>query len=246
MKQEKENKKDSLYEHIEERIRSEGVKMLPHSFFRWRAIGNVVLIVGLFLIAAVLWGALLFGLSRGQSILLAGLGFRGWVAFFLALPWLSIIGGLLAAVLAVHFIRKQEFGWRTPVLLVLSLFLFSVGAAAFSFSKTSLHEWPWREFQSHRGRGLLSQIYGNRIAPVAAGRVGLVGDGFFMLTDPLQGELRILFSSTTTRFGSLDIEEGARAAVIGDRVNDGEISASAIRIMPADAPRGGMRRMRTF
>ena len=133
----KSNKK--LVDKIEEHIKSGQVKMKAKSHFIVKTILNILAGVLIALAATFLLSFVLFTLRINGVWLMPGLGFQGWLAFFINLPWVLILLGLLFLLSLEFFVKKYTFAYRKPAIYSVIIIILVVGLAGILVDHTPLH-----------------------------------------------------------------------------------------------------------
>lgn len=236
------NEKDkSVKNNILSAIESGKIMMRPRWHFVLRA---ALFLLGTILVALTLLylsSFIFFSLHQSGAWFFPRLGFRGLGLFFISLPWLLILVGIIFIIVLEVLVKKYSFSYRKPLLYSTIGIIIFVLLGGFVIAKTSLHPGLFENARNNQlpfGGGLYRQ-FGNQRPPgnVALGTViEIIGKGY-KIEDP-RGETVEVIINTETQFpAGRNIAVDDNVIVLGQRQNS-NITASVIRkIEENDFPR---------
>lgn len=231
----------SVKNNILNAIESGKVTMRPRWHFVLRA---VLFLLGTALLALTLLylsSFIFFALHQSGTMLFPRLGFRGVGLFFLSLPWLLILVGIIFIIVLEVLVKKYSFGYRKPLLFsTIGIILFAL-LGGFVIASTPLHPGLFESARNNRlpVGGSLYRQFGNQRPPggVALGTVIEIMDNGYKIKDP-RGETIQVIINTQTHFPTgetIVIEDNI--IVLGQRQN-AKLTASVIRkVEENDFPR---------
>jgi hypothetical protein len=226
-----------LVDKIEEKIKSGQVKMRAKSYFIVKTILNILAGVLIGLAAIFLISFILFTLRINGIWLMPGLGFRGLMTFFISLPWILILVGLLFLLALEFFVKKYTFAYRKPVVYsVLALLLF-VGLAGILVDKTPLHN-QWLQKADNHNLPFAGKFYrGYKQMPVEntyVGKIQNLGGQSFELVDKENQIFFIEVTDQTRIFRHQTLKAGDLVMVMGQLNDEQQIMALGIRKIEQD------------
>ena len=163
-----------LADKIEEKIKSGQVKMKTKSHFIFKTILHILAGILIALTTIFLLSFILFILRTHGIWLMPTLGFRGLMTFFVSLPWILILVGLVFLLALEFFVKKYTFAYRKPVIYsVLALLLF-VSLAGILVDKTSLHN-RWLQKADNHNLPFAGKLYrGYKQMPIENTYIGKI------------------------------------------------------------------------
>lgn len=161
-----EHSPNTIKEGVLKAIADHKVSMRPSAFFKLEyALILCVSILVLFLTIG-LAGFIFFGLRVNGHEALLGFGPSGIGAFLRIFPWPLFILDLVLLIVLQSLIRRFAFGYRRPIVLVLTVLFVGGGVSALVIDReTPLHDKLMEE--SHHGGlpGPLQDVYGHVRGP---------------------------------------------------------------------------------
>lgn len=216
---------------ILEKIKKQGLKMRPKSYFIFRTILFVLGIVLAFLFTIFIISFIVFTLRASGIWYFPAFGFRGLGLFFGSFPWLLIIFAIILVILLEIFAKKFSLVYRKPLVYSILGIIVIVFLIGIIISQTSLHRGLFMSAQQGK-LPVFGPLYRSHfIMPPHNAFIGTVSDisdnGFQIKIE--DGEaLRVIISSETHFPFSNDVKEDDLVIVMGERENS-TIKAFGVR-----------------
>lgn len=227
---EKQNGK--LHAAVLKKIEAGAVHMKPKWHFAltaWLAgLGGIIL--GLAIIFVGSFIVFIFRESGAWHV--PGLAPGGWVLFFISLPWIFILVGLVFIIILEILVRKYAFAYRQPLLYSFIAIALLVILGSWFMARTSFHarlsEYGRRPHPPLPMR-LLHNLEERQFKNIHRGRIEEVTLTGFILGSR-RGE-RIPVVNFSSSRSEKEFAPGDHVLVIGARKN-GTIHATTIRLLP--------------
>ncbi len=221
------NPKDKI-QNILEKIRTNELTLKSKQYFNLKFAALIILILAVFIVSIFLSSFIVFMLRVGGHASLVGFGPSGWKLFILEIALI---------ILLEWFLRSFRFGYKVPVLYLLSGILGLMLITGFLVDKTSLHDLLLRRADEHHLPGAFRDFYeGVRRPPpqgygVFRGTVANVDSGGLIVNldnpDGI-GTTTPVKVSFTNPDADMVAKVGDRVFIKGEMVN-GEIHAHGMR-----------------
>lgn len=223
---------DSIQERILSAIKTGKFRMYSKGHFVWRAV--LVGVGGMLLLLTLLYlaGFILFILRTTGVLFTPAFGLRGWLVFFVNLPWLLIALVVFFVVALEILVRRYSFAYRRPLLYSAIGILILVIVGGHVLARTALRGHFAR--YGERGRSSftreLYRHYGEaRFRGIHPGTIiQMQSDGFTLQTRRGGERLQVIVTEHTRWPGRAAMETGDRVMVFGQRRGD-RVEAFGIR-----------------
>ncbi len=224
------------------KIREGGVSMRPRAYFVARVAAAALLALAALSAASAIVSFLFFSLDRSGARLLLGFGGRGVLAFFSLFPWGTLATALVAALILEWLLRRFEFGYRIPALVIFAgILALSAGSGAL-IELTGAHALLLEK--ADRGElPIVGELYESIRAPhadrgIVRGTVFSVsGRGITVMFENIDDKrgTTTLTVEAPASFDTAALKPGDRIYVAGD-VSEGVIRAYGLEKLPAQTP----------
>lgn len=221
-----EEEKKSIKDKVSEAIQSGEVKMRPKSDFLIKGVLMLLGAVVVLFILMYLVSFIIFALQRTGLWIVASFGFKGFVTFVLALPWLLLLIALLLFIILELFLKRYSFNYRRPLLYSIIFIFLIIAAGSFVVAGSSFHQSLSKKaveeelpFFGPFYRGFAVE----RFRDIYQGEITAINEDSFLLKD-LNGEIFTVLAN-----GSLaNLQIGDKVTVFGKR-DDMTIHALGIK-----------------
>lgn len=215
-------------------IKQQGVTMHSRRYFRARH--WLALLAAILMGAIVIWhySVVFFGVTHSGRWYLTGFGTPGWRQFFLSLPWLLIIIGIVFIVIFFQVLIRGTKFYRLPTVAGTAILLVVTALGACLVATTPFH------LNMHRNTAakffpFLTSVYKNiadrEPAHIVSGTVIDIGSQQFTLVDRHGNRVVITTTEETDYRTGYQPRVGDAVEVLGDR-DDGQFHSLSIKRLP--------------
>jgi hypothetical protein len=138
-----------MKENVLNEIREGNIRMRPRLYFVLRLGLLIVLAVMVLIVSSLVFSFILFTVSASGRLLLLGFGFQGLLAFVALFPWGLLVLDIVLLICLEQLIQRFRFGYRSPLLLLLSGLAVLSFAFAALINFTSFHDVIFKREQKH-------------------------------------------------------------------------------------------------
>lgn len=224
-------------------IQSGKAKMHGRSYFVVHAallgLGVIVLVLGLLYAVSLA----IFMLKQTGAWFAPTFGWRGFVIFLTAVPWLLVVVTLVFVLLLEGLLQSYRFAYRRPILYSLLAILAVTVFGGFGLAHTRLHQVLYNRAFNHGFMPVAGQVYrgccDERPPTLLPGTVTAELHTGFLLMTPEGRLVEVVVTSTTRLPRGAMLTVGDSVIVIGSAWEAG-VLADGVRLMePAGrGPRG--------
>lgn len=231
--------KKSIHEAVLERIRGGEVTMRPRWHFMLKATLVVagIALAGLTLLFVV--SLAMFALRASGVWFMPAFGWHGFAVFLWSLPKLLILLAIVFIIILELLVRHYAFAYRRPLLISALMVIALALLGGFLVIKTTFHSRLLERAERDRlpFAGSFYREYGApRFRNVHIGEVTEVTEQGFMIKTRRDEVLRIVVTPETRFPLGLDIQQGDRVVVFGDRDDDAVQALGIQRIDSKENP----------
>lgn len=217
-------KETKMSKKIMDDIDNSELQMHSKTYFR---VLNLALIgvSGLFLMLSALTILIAFrDIKYGDSLGLRGYGAKGYGEFLQTLPWLAIVFGLLAFLIAYTLVKHFDFTYKHRLYTVVGALVFAVAGLSIVFASTGIESALSRSgpFEGLRTFSRFSEEHS------ISGEIVHIDEDEIIIFS-VKGETVNVYLSENTRKGPSGFTVGEVVFVVGDKQGDGTFEAYGIR-----------------
>ncbi len=241
-----EEEKNSIRDKVSEAIKSGEVKMRPRWHFAIRALIAVIAVAVILLALLYLLSFIVFSLHQTGAWFVPAFGFHGISTFFISLPWLLFLIGLVLFIILEFLVKRYSFSHRRPLIYSIFVIVFVISLGGFITARTSFHRDLYERAEKDN-LPILGQFYRGvalqRFDEIHRGFIIKITESGFLLGNPFNETLEIIIGPETRFPFGVDFVEGDEVVVFGKR-DDDVIHAFGIRQIDFNEERFGLRLMR--
>ncbi len=131
--------KKNIEEIVLKKIESGDIKMVPKSYFVFRATILTLFTVIVFILSVTLVSFIVFSLSARGDLFLLGFGKKGIIKFILMFPWFLLSVDAILILILDYLVRRFSFGYHSPIIYLFLGTLVFVTSFSFVLTFTSFH-----------------------------------------------------------------------------------------------------------
>jgi len=232
---------NSLKNKVLGKIQAGEIHMKSKSYFVFRIILIVSVVVLVLIVSAFLVSYILFSLKTSGRLFLLDFGMRGVVGFFTGFPWLLLLTDVVLLIILDYMLKNFRFGYHNPVIyLFLGTFILAL-VFGYVIELTPLHKTLLLKTEE-RSLPIMSGFYSGLKKSrsregVFSGTVVIMNSEEFVLKhdDYDEDEDDKIIKVVAPRGFKLDskLKSGDRVFVAGE-IKDDEIEAYGIRKLEDD------------
>ncbi len=212
--------KKTIRERVLEAIKTGRVKMRP----KWQFAAAAILFVaaGVLLALTILYlvSFIIFTTRQTGVSFVPLFGLRGWLVFFLSLPWLLILLSVIFVIVLELLMLRYSFAYRRPLLYSALAILALALVGGLLLARTSLHRRLFHAAQQHHllfGEGLYQQFGGQQFGNIRPGKITELTANGFVMTDRRGQVVTVMITPQTRLPFDKEFSVGDVVVVFGDQ-----------------------------
>ncbi len=219
-----EENKNCIHESVLIAIKAREIKMRP----RWQFVlrGTLAVLGGILIALTLLYlvSLIIFASRESGAAFVSSFGFRGFLAFLRALPWLLIAFSVLFIVLLEILVKRYSFAYRKPLVYSACGIIVLVVAGGFVIAGTSFHRMLSDE-KSNQGMPHFAQrlyrSFGDlSFSDIYRGVIVSTTTNGFIVHGRLGRPMMILVNSETREQAMSGLDVGEAVVVFGPNASD--------------------------
>lgn len=215
---------------ILEKIKKEDVKIKSKSYFVFRTVIYVLILVFGFLFSIFFASFIVFSLRAKGALYLPGFGFRGWGLFLSSFPWLLVIFALILIIVLEIFAKKFSVVYKKPLIYSILVIIILILLMSFLIGQTSMHSKLFKSAQEGK-LPIMGPMYKENFIKtpynVFIGKVFDISDNGFQL-EIKNGEILSVIISEARFLPSQGIKKNDSVMIMGDK-EDSIIKAFGVK-----------------
>jgi hypothetical protein len=131
---------EKIKQNVLEKIRSGEVHMHSRMYFALKMIVLILVATFALVISALVFSFIIFSIQASGRFLLLGFGTQGFLNFLILFPWGLLIIDILLLIILEQILKRFQFGYRSPLVYLISGLVVVVLAIGYFINFTPLHE----------------------------------------------------------------------------------------------------------